>query len=100
MSDWGWISDKKTGATVWEMTYSMTNHAVGARKNRMVNTTVILDKGEYVLHYETDDSHAYSDWNSDPPEDPEYWGITLYPEDGTPPIPPLPPKMKVESEDE
>ncbi len=98
MSDWGWITDNRTGTTVWEMTYSMTFHAGGARKNRMVNTTVILDKGDYTLHYESDDSHAYKDWNSEPPEDPEYWGITLYLDDGsTPALPtpapsPLPPK--------
>ncbi len=106
MADWGWISDRKTGATVWEMTYSMTSHAGGARKNRMVNTTIILDKGEYTLHYETDDSHAFGDWNSDPPEDPEYWGITLSPAlspdrgvPPVPPVPPLPPKPKAESDD-
>lgn len=95
MADYGWISDNKTGTTVWEMTYSMTFHAGGARKNRMVNTNIILDKGDYTLHYQTDDSHAYRDWNQDPPEDPEYWGITLYPDDGSIPVPPppLPPKQ-------
>jgi hypothetical protein len=92
MADYGWISDNKSGTTVWEMTYSMTFHAGGARKNRMVNTTIILDKGDYTLHYETDDSHAYREWNMDPPEDPEYWGITLYPDDGTVPVPPMQPK--------
>lgn len=91
MADYGWITDNRTGTIVWEMTYSMTFHAGGARKNRMVNTTIILDKGEYTLHFETDDSHAYRDWNQDPPEDPEYWGITLYPDDGSTPIPPVPP---------
>jgi hypothetical protein len=100
MSDWGWITDAKSGSTVWEMTYSMTSHAGGARKNRMVNTTIILDKGSYTLHYETDDSHAYGGWNTDPPEDAEYWGITLYPDDGSqPPVPPMtpqPPKQKTE----
>lgn len=92
MADYGWITDNTTGMTVWEMTYSMTTHAGGARKNRLVNTTIILDKGQYTLHYSTDDSHAYGDWNSDPPEDPEYWGITLYTEEGSPPVPPDPPK--------
>jgi hypothetical protein len=104
MADWGWITDAKSGTSVWEMTYSMTSHAGGARKNRMVNTTIILDKGSYTLHYETDDSHAFGDWNSDPPEDAEYWGITLYPDDGSqPPVPPLPPqapKQKAEGGNE
>lgn len=92
MADYGWITDNKTGTTVWEMTYSMTFHAGGARKNRMVNTTIILDKGDYTLHYETDDTHAYRNWNQDPPEDPEYWGITLYLDDNSVPVPPVPPK--------
>lgn len=91
MADYGWITDNQTGSTIWEMTYSMTFHAGGAKKNRMVNTTIILDRGSYTLHYMTDDSHAYRDWNQDPPEDPEYWGITLYPDQGiVPPVPPPP----------
>jgi hypothetical protein len=93
MADWGWITDAKSGTTVWEMTYSMTSHAGGSRKNRMVNTIIILDKGSYILHYKTDDSHAFGDWNSDPPEDTEYWGITLFAEEGSSaPVPPIPPQ--------
>src|SRR5208282_866887 len=45
MYDYGWIEDANTGTVVWEMTYSMTFHAGGGRKNRMVNTTIVLDKG-------------------------------------------------------
>lgn len=78
MYDYGWIEDAKTGRVVWEMTYGMTTSAGGARKNRMVNTSVSLDKGEYEIHYKTDDSHAFNDWNDDPPEDRMKWGITLY----------------------
>jgi len=78
MYDYGWIEDAKSGTTVWEMTYNMTNRAGGAKKNRMVNTTFLLDKGEYELHYETDGSHSFNDWNADAPEDREHWGITLY----------------------
>lgn len=96
MYDYGWISDARTGMTVWEMTYSMTFHAGGARKNRMVNTTIMLEKGEYVLHFQSDDSHSYRRWNMDPPEDQEFWGITIYPDEGqfTPPIPPPPPPIR------
>jgi len=78
MYDYGWIEDANTGRTVWEMTYRMTERAGGATKNRMVNATVVLDEGEYVLHYMTDDSHAFNDWNADPPRDRENWGISLY----------------------
>lgn len=78
MYDYGWIENAKTGRVVWEMTYGMTSNAGGARKNRMVETTISLEKGEYELHYETDGSHSFNDWNDDPPEDREHWGITLY----------------------
>jgi hypothetical protein len=97
MYDYGWIENARTGLTVWEMTYSMTFHAGGGTKNRMVNTAIVLDKGEYLLRYRSDDSHSYGDWNVDPPEDQEYWGITLFKDDMPDrdipsPLPPLPPK--------
>jgi hypothetical protein len=77
MFDYGWIENTSTRSVVWEMTYSMTFHAGGGRKNRMVNTTMLLDKGDYILHYVSDDSHSYNDWNTDPPDDPTMWGITV-----------------------
>jgi hypothetical protein len=81
MYDYGWIEDGKTGRTVWEMTYNMTRNAGGARKNRMVSSTILLDSGEYELFYDTDGSHSFNDWNADPPEDRIHWGITLYKEE-------------------
>lgn len=77
MYDYGWIKNNDTGRVVWEMTYRMTDHAGGARKNRSVNTVIVLPEGEYTLYYESDDSHAYNDWNSSPPHDPVNWGITV-----------------------
>ncbi|MGB2868788.1 MAG: hypothetical protein WBD36_10070 [Bacteroidota bacterium] len=81
MYDYGWIEDVKNGETVWEMTYKMTTNAGGARKNRLVDRMVTLEKGEYELHYKTDDTHSFNDWNDDPPEDRTHWGITLYKEE-------------------
>ena len=78
MADYGWIENAKSGKVVWEMTYGMTERAGGARKNRVVDSRIYLEAGEYVLHYRTDDSHAYGDWNDDAPEDRMHWGITLY----------------------
>ncbi len=102
MFDFGWIEEARTGAVVWEMTYGMTFHAGGGRKNRMLNTSILLDKGDYLLRYRTDDSHSNRDWNVDPPDDRDYWGITLYydvapespPEAKAPGIPP-PPRARV-----
>ena len=47
------------------------------KKNRMVDQVILLDKGEYILHYVSDDSHAFPDWNSTPPDDPLSWGVTV-----------------------
>jgi len=92
MYDFGWIESAAKGVTVWEMTYGMTFPAGGARKNRMVNTTIMLEKGEYYLRYQSDDSHSYGDWNEDPPDDQQFWGITLYKDDSDTPLPPVPPE--------
>jgi hypothetical protein len=77
MADYGWIEEAKTGRRVWEMTYRSTEHAGGASKNRRFDGTIRLSAGEYVLRYETDGSHAFGDWNADPPDDPEMWGVTV-----------------------
>lgn len=77
MADYGWIEDAANGATVWKMTYDSTSRAGGASKNRLFDGTIRLPAGRYVLHYKTDGSHAYADWNDDPPDDPEGWGIVV-----------------------
>jgi hypothetical protein len=77
MTDYGWIENELTEDVVWEMTYRKTVHAGGADKNRVVDQTILLDKGDYIVHYETDGSHAFGDWNSAPPDDPGSWGITV-----------------------
>jgi hypothetical protein len=103
MYDYGWIERLDNNTVVWEMTYNMTFHAGGARKNRMVNTTILLEAGDYMLRYVSDDSHCFSDWNMEAPEDQQYWGITLYedsselpiaphPEPPDPTTPPVPPR--------
>lgn len=81
MYDYGWIEDAHSSRVIWEMTYSMTFHAGGGRKNRIVTTTILLDRGEYNLRYISDDSHSFGNWNTDPPDDPTMWGITLYKEE-------------------
>jgi hypothetical protein len=78
MHDHGWIENAKTGRRVWEMPYSITEHAGGAGKNRRFEGTIKLSPGEYVLRYETDGSHAFGGWNAAPPDNPEAWGITVY----------------------
>ncbi len=77
LADLGWIVDARTHETVWEMEYDLTEHAGGAEKNRVEDQVVRLPAGSYVAHYSTDGSHAYGDWNSEPPFERHRWGITV-----------------------
>ena len=77
MFDYGWI-EKSNGTVVWEMRYRGTRHAGGAQKNRVFDDTIYLKAGDYVLYYESDGSHSFADWNATPPNNPKYWGVTLY----------------------
>ena len=76
MYDYAWI-EGSGGEVVWEMTYPMTGGAGGASKNRLYQGTLELPPGDYVLHYKSDDSHAYRDWNASPPHDPDGWGVQI-----------------------
>lgn len=77
MYDYGWIEDLHSGRTIWEMSYRITEHAGGAKKNRMFDGTIVLEPGEYEVIYETDGSHSFNDWNESQPYDPFNWGITV-----------------------
>lgn len=77
MYDVGWIVSRSTGRTVWSMEYDETVHAGGARKNRVVNDTIRLRAGDYVVYFKTDASHSYDNWNESPPANERDWGITL-----------------------
>lgn len=80
--DHGWIVDAASGSTVWEMTGGNTEGAGGAEKNRMFDGLVELPRGDYILFYVTDGSHAYGTWNGATPFDADSWGITLRPGPG------------------
>jgi len=75
MFDYGWITDN-IGKVVWKMEFDETVNAGGDHKNRKVDTIISLPKGNYNLHYKSDDSHSYLDWNTVPP-DGWYWGIKI-----------------------
>ena len=77
MFDYGWIEDQD-GRTVWQMKFDATEAAGGTEKNRMFDGDVTLPAGSYVLRYRSDGSHSYNDWNDNPPEDPESWGIAVF----------------------
>ena len=60
------------------MTYRETEHAGGARKNRLFDRAIRLQAGQYTLVYQSDDSHSFGDWNSEAPDDPFYYGVTVF----------------------
>jgi hypothetical protein len=65
------------------MRYHDTEPAGGDRKNRLVDTTLRLQPGSYVVHYISDDSHSADEWNAAAPTDGRHWGITLLASKGT-----------------
>jgi hypothetical protein len=76
--DYGWIMDLKTREKVWEFNYRKSAHAGGARKNRFAEEVISLAPGSYKVVFVTDDSHSYRRWNSAPPHDPSFWGLTVW----------------------
>ncbi|MEO6239056.1 MAG: hypothetical protein ABIQ52_18840 [Vicinamibacterales bacterium] len=75
--DYGWITNAVTGQKVWEMRYADTEPAGGDAKNRAVDRVMHLEKGSYMVHYVSDDSHSFGDWNAAAPSDGQHWGITV-----------------------
>ncbi len=75
--DYGTILDATTRKPVWQMELHATHHAGGSDKNRMVDEVISLDAGSYLVHYVTDGSHSYEDWNAAAPLYPALWGITV-----------------------
>ncbi len=75
--DYGWIFDKEKHEKVWKQTFHNSKPAGGASKNRLSQESIFLPEGEYAAFFVTDDSHSSSDWNEAPPNDPEFWGMTL-----------------------
>jgi hypothetical protein len=76
MADFGWL-EREGGDVVWKMNFKDTERAGGDNKNREVRALLELPPGTWDLHYVTDGSHAFGDWNAAPPLQPHLWGITL-----------------------
>jgi len=76
--DYAWLTDS-LGMMIWKMERGRSVPAGGHPNNRLEVAGLRLLPGRYVLHYKTDDSHAYGDWRNGRPEHPERWGVTLFP---------------------
>ena len=77
--DYGWIEKEGRGARVWDMSYDASVPAGGDEMNRSVMGILTLEPGRYFLKYQSDGSHSYNSWNKSGPENPERWGIALFP---------------------
>jgi len=77
MTDYAGIENAQTGQLVWEMYIISTEHAGGSSKNRKFDRVVPLVAGSYRLHYRSDDSHSFDNWNDLPP-DHYWWGVRLF----------------------
>jgi hypothetical protein len=77
MYDFAYIVDANSRERIWEMEEAASVHAGGALKNRLIQEEIELDEGNYIVYYQSDDSHSYDEWNSNPPYDPYFWGITI-----------------------
>ncbi len=75
--DYGWLMNTDTREIIWRLDNWESSHAGGADKNRKSRETLTLQPGNYAAAYVSDGSHDYGEWNSAPPHDPEYWGLTL-----------------------
>lgn len=75
--DYGWITHAESDKVVWSMTRDNTEHAGGSSKNRKFDGTLVLRPGQYVAHFVTDDSYAFGDFDSHPPDNPTGWGISI-----------------------
>jgi hypothetical protein len=74
--DAAWITDAR-GETVWRMSQARLRHAGGAERNRYCDEVVGLPPGRYTVHYTTDGSHAYGDFDGGAPAHPEAWGVVI-----------------------
>ncbi len=77
LTDFGWIVNADNMEKVWEMTADNTDFAGGASKNVQFDGIIELPPGNYIVHYRSDDSHAYGSWNAAKPINYADWGITL-----------------------
>ena len=76
--DLAWITNVKTNEIVWKSSMKKSIHAGGGKKNYLIDQKIKLPKGSYLLHYSSDDSHSFESWNVTPPNDPQFWGVTLW----------------------
>ena len=76
--DYAWIYNASTYEKVWQMSSRRSDYAGGADKNIMFDDDITLPAGNYIAVYVTDGSHSFDEWNQMPPDDPQFWGLTIW----------------------
>ncbi|NOU20003.1 MAG: hypothetical protein HOO91_20790 [Bacteroidales bacterium] len=79
--DFTWIVNASTYEKVWPNAETRFKKAGGGSKNKSTFQTITLPKGTYTLYFTSDDSHSYDKWNVLPPYDPQFWGVTIWPDE-------------------
>lgn len=79
MRDYAWITDGKQ-KKVWTMKAQDCKHAGGALKNKFIQVEVELPAGVYTLHYQSDNSHSWLQWNDLPPMVDIYGAVVYLPQ--------------------
>lgn len=77
--DYGWVDWEGARAPFWKMEAKQARYARGAFKNRLQVSITTLKPGKYKLHYQSNSKHAYKTWAEMPPDNPEIWGIFIFP---------------------
>ncbi|MEZ4699621.1 MAG: hypothetical protein R2834_04770 [Rhodothermales bacterium] len=75
--DYGRIVTERGGDVVWTMNRDNTVPAGGGNANRLFDGDIILEAGRYIAQFETDGTHAFGDFDKDPPASPEAWGMVI-----------------------
>ena len=77
--DYGFITTQDQD-TIWSgYEGDKAYYAGGALKNRLRYDAITLEPGGYALHYISDNSHAFANFNETLPDSPEFWGISIIP---------------------
>jgi hypothetical protein len=82
MVDYAWIVNAMDHKRIWSMRYEDTEAAGGSDKNRVFDGVLHLQPGSYFVYYKSDGSHSYDNWNTAPPAEERYWGVSVFPASG------------------
>ena len=75
--DYGSIERSSNGEVVWELTRENSVPGGGDDANRFFDEVVSFSAGEYIVRFKSDATNAFGQFDSDPPEMPAAWGVTI-----------------------